>query len=198
MSYNHEHMKTILAIGLLIAALGTPSRAETFVIDPAHSTLSFKIKGPIGHVNGKFEKFGGEFNYVPDQPRQWSANATIDAASIATGIHKRDAHLQTGDFLDVNRFGVITFVSTGAVAGAAGKTELQGSLTMHGVTLPVVLTLESVTVDKDSSGKDVAHASATAHLDRKDYGVGASYGFFTVGKTVDIVLDIQGTPKQTP
>jgi polyisoprenoid-binding protein YceI len=191
-------MKKILVIGLLIAACGGPARAETFVIDLAHSTLSFKIKGAIGHVNGKFEIFSGEFNYVPDQSRQWSANATIDAASITTGIHKRDAHLQTGDFLDVNKYGVITFVSTAAVSGAAGKTELPGSLTLHGATLPVVLTIESVKVEADASGKKIVHAVATAHLDRKDFGVGASYGFFTVGKTVDIVLDVKGTPKQTP
>ena len=186
-------MKNILVVGLLLAVFGVRAKAETFSIDPAHSTLSFKIAAVVGHVNGKFSKFGGEFNYVPDQPRQWSAHATIDASSIDTGIHKRDKHLQTADFLDVNKFGVMTFVSTAAVAGAAGKTELPGSLTLHGVTLPVVLSLDSVKVEAK-----IVHIVATAHLDRKDFGVGAAYGFFTVGKTVDIVLDIQGAPKPAP
>ena len=188
----------ILAAGLLIAVFGIRAQAETFTIDPAHSTVSFKIKGAIGHVKGKFEKFSGEFSFEPNQPNLWTANATIDASSISTGINKRDKHLQTGDFLDVNKYGVITFVSTGAVSAPSGKNEISGSLTLHGTTLPVALTLESIKVEPDASGKKIAHAVATAHLDRKDFGVGATYGFFTVGKTVEILLDVQGVPKSAP
>lgn len=191
-------MTKIFAVALLLASAALAARAETFVIDPARSTLSFKIKAVVGHVHGKFERFNGAFEYVPDQPRQWIAKATIDAASIATGIHKRDHHLQTADFLDVDRYGVMTFISTGAVAGAAGKTELPGTLTMHGVTLPIVLTLESVKAETDASGKKTVHAVATGHLDRKDFGVGPSYGFFTVGKTVEISVDVLGAPNPPP
>jgi polyisoprenoid-binding protein YceI len=188
----------MLAVVLLISGFSGPARADKFTIDPAHSEVSFKIKGAIGKVKGKFGSFNGEFNYVPDQPRQWSAKGTIDASSISTGIHKRDAHLQTADFLDVNKFGVLTFVSSGTATSAAGETEITGDLTLHGVTLPVVLTLERVKVEQDASGKKSAHVIATAHLDRKDFGVGAGYGFFTVGKTVEILLDVQGTPKLAP
>jgi polyisoprenoid-binding protein YceI len=191
-------MMRILTAGLLFAVFGVRAQAETFTIDPAHSSISFKIKAVVGHAKGKFEKFSGEFSYEPNQPSLWSATATIDASSISTGIHKRDKHLQTADFLDVNKYGVITFVSTGAVSAASGKNEIPGSLTLHGTTLPVVLTLESIKVEPDASGKKIAHAVATAHLDRKDFGVGSSYGFFMVGKTVEISLDVQGTPKPAP
>ncbi len=171
------------------------ARAETFIIDPSHSTVSFKVKGPIGKVKGKFEKFEGQFDYESNQPQQWNTTATVETASILTGIKKRDSDLKGLDFLNVKTYPTMTFTSTGAAQPSTEKAQISGNLTIRGVTHPVVLVLESVEVLHDASGQRRAHAVASTRIDRKEFDVGATHGTFMVGKIVEIHLDIQGMPK---
>ena len=190
--------KKYFLLALLIAIFGSSARADTFIIDPTRSTIAFKVKGPIGKVKGRFERFEGQFTYAPNQLQQWTTTTTIETDSIMTGLHKRDSDLRKADFLDVKTYPTMTFSSTNAVQQLPEKAQLMGNLTLHGMTHSVVLILESVEALQDSSGHRRVHAVATTKIARKDYGVGATHGTFMVGDTIEIRLDIEGALKSIP
>ena len=190
--------KSVAVVGILSLALGSRARAADFDIDPYHSSVSFKIKHVIGKVTGHFDKFTGTFSYDEGKPQAWATAATIDAASVNTGIEKRDNHLRTADFFDVQKFPTLTFKSTSITDVAGNKAKLHGDLTMHGVTKPVVLDLEVAGAVKDPMGKGTrAGAAATGRVNRNDFGIGPSSGPMAgaVGNDVEISIDIEGVGK---
>jgi polyisoprenoid-binding protein YceI len=186
----------IVAFGFF--ALGSSAFAADFSIDPFHSSVSFRIKHIIGKVTGHFDKFTGTFTYDANKPQTWSAAATIDANSVNTGIEKRDNHLRTADFFDVQKFPTLAFKSTGVTDAQGSKAKLHGDLTMHGVTKPVVLDLDIAGAVKDPMGKgDRAGATATGRVSRLDFGIGPASGPMAgmVGSDVDITIEIEGVSK---
>ncbi len=187
-------MKRMLMSLLALSLWAGVANAETYAIDPAHSSVLFTVSHVIGRVSGHFDKFSGSFNYEPNKTSAWAAQATIDAASINTGIEKRDNHLRSPDFFDVQKYPTLTFKSTGVTDANGTKAKLHGDLTMHGVTKPVVLDLEILGVVKDPMGKgNRAGATAKARINRLDYGVGPASGPMAgmVGKDVDITIEIE-------
>jgi polyisoprenoid-binding protein YceI len=126
---------------------------ETYKIDPARSTIGFKVRHMLGTAKGKFTRFNGTIEIDREQPEQSSVTVSIQAASIDTGIAKRDEHLRTADFFNVEKFPDITFKSRKVTRTGANAGEIAGDLTMHGVTKPVTLRIELVG-NADSIGKD--------------------------------------------
>jgi polyisoprenoid-binding protein YceI len=188
-------MRRSLILAVLLIGLSGVVRAETFSIDPYHSSVSFKVKHVIGKVTGQFSKFSGTFNYEDGQPAAWSAEASIDAASVNTGIDKRDTHLRSPDFFDIQKYPTLTFKSTGVTDVEGDKAKLHGDLTMHGVTKPIVLDLEIAGIAKDPMGKgNRAGATASGHVNRLDYGVGPATGptASMVGNDVEITIETEG------
>ena len=188
------------AVAVLAFLSATAVRAETFVIDPVHSSVNFSVRHMVGRVSGRFEKFEGTFDYAPGQPKSWRAQAVIQAASVNTGVEKRDDDLRSPKFLDAQKYPSLSFRSKG-VKDASGETaKLSGELTIHGVTRPVVLELEIGGVVKDPWGNRRAGATAKTRINRKDYGLTWNQviesGGLLVGEDVDIVLNIEGTVKK--
>jgi polyisoprenoid-binding protein YceI len=149
-------------------------------------------------VTGHFDKFAGTFSYEAGKPQAWKAEATIDAASVNTGIEKRDNHLRTPDFFDAQKFTALVFKSTGVTDVQGDKAKLHGDLTMHGMTKPVVLDLEIAGVVKDPMGTgNRAGATATGHVSRADFGIGPTSGPMAgaVGTDVEITIEIEGVSK---
>ena len=146
--------RLIFVTALSLAISGSTALAnETYKIDPAHSTIAFKVRHMLGTAKGKFTKFNGTIEVDREQPEQSSVTVSIQAASIDTGIAKRDEHLRTVDFFNVERFPDITFKSRKVTRTGANFGEIAGDLTMHGVTKPVTLRVELVG-NVDSLGKD--------------------------------------------
>ena len=190
--------KTVsVVIGSWLLAAAAVQAAE-FAIDPYHSSVSFRIKHVVGKVSGHFDKFSGAFSYDAAKSASWTAAATIEAASINTGIEKRDTHLRTADFFDVQKFPTLAFKSTSVTDVQGNKAKLHGDLTMHGVTKPVVLDLEIAGTAKDPMGPGQrAGATATGHVNRLDYGIGAALGAMAsmVGNDVEISIEVEGVSK---
>jgi polyisoprenoid-binding protein YceI len=187
-----------LVVGSWILALATVVQAAEYTIDPNHSSVSFRVKHVIGKVVGHFDKFSGTFNYETGKPQTWSAMASIDANSINTGIEKRDNHLRSADFFDVQKFPTLAFKSTNVADTQGDKAKLHGDLTIHGVTKPIVLDLDIAGTAKDPMGKGTrAGATATGHVNRLDFGVGPASGPMAgmVGNDVDITIEIEGASK---
>lgn len=194
--YLRRHIVTATILGFV--GLGTFAQAADYAIDANHSSVSFLVKHVIGKVAGHFDKFSGTFSYEDGKPATWSAMATIDANSVNTGIEKRDNHLRTPDFFDVQKFPTLTFKSTSVTDVQGNKAKLHGDLTMHGVTKPVVLDLEIAGVAKDPMGKGMrAGASATGQVNRLDFGIGPASGPISgmVGNDVTIDIEIEGVSK---
>jgi polyisoprenoid-binding protein YceI len=191
----HRRMTVVVLALMTLGLVGLSAHATNFNIDPYHSSVNFRIKHVIGKVAGHFDKFTGSFTYNEGKPSSWSANASIETASVNTGIEKRDNHLRTPEFFDVQKFPTMTFKSTGVTDVQGNKAKLHGDLTMHGVTKPVVLDLEIAGATKDPMGKGLrAGATATGHVNRADFGVGATTGPIAgmIGTDVQIDIEIEG------
>lgn len=121
---------------------GTPGELApavgNWVLDPAATTIAFTTKAMwVLPVKGSFAATGGAGTVTPDGSA--TGSLTIDAASVSTGMSKRDAHLRTKDFFDVARFPTLRYEVT-SVAAAGGELRFTGSFTVAGQTHPLVLT----------------------------------------------------------
>ena len=187
--------KTILAVLVLAATAAGPLAAETFQIDPMHSSVTFRIKHFVSKVSGRFNKFEGSFDYDKANPKGWTAQASIDAASVNTDVEARDKHLRSSDFFDVEKCPTLEFKNV-KVTGAKGeKAKLHGDLTMHCITKPVDLALELGGTVMTKQGLK-AGATATGTINRKDFGMvwnkALDDGGFILGDDVEITIEIEG------
>lgn len=190
------------AFALVVAlAFATVARADTWQIDPAHTNVEFTVRHMmISNVKGQFQKTSGTITSNGNDPATAKIDATIDAASLNTRVDKRDAHLKSPAFLDVDKFPTITFKSTKVEAEGPNKWKVTGDLTLHGVTKPVVLEVEgSGATITDPMGNTRAGASATTKISRKDFGImwnqPMETGGVIVGDEVAISIDVEAIKK---
>jgi polyisoprenoid-binding protein YceI len=167
-----------IARSLAIALVALPALAlagDTWNIDTSHTQTGFSVKHfMLSTVRGDFDKTTGTAVIDDADVTRSSVEVTIDVATISTRDQKRDAHLKSPDFFDVAKYPTATFKST-KVEKAGEGLKVTGDLTMHGVTKPVVLDVTTLTKEmKDPYGNWRRAVSATARLNRKDFGV--SYG----------------------
>jgi polyisoprenoid-binding protein YceI len=190
-------MRNLIWLAALVLGASWAGAAEVYDIDPAHSSVGFKIKHlGITTVPGKFARFKGTVTLDKHESAAARVEAAIEAASIDTGIEARDKHLKSPDFFDVDKFPDIRFVSTKVSKMKDDKFVMEGDLTMHGVTKPVKLDAVFGGEVKDPWGGQRAACSATGSLDRKDFGLAwnklLETGGLVVGEKVQLVLEIEG------
>lgn len=188
-----------ITLSLAFLLIGSGWAAE-YQIDPQHSQVIFKIKHlGISTVTGRFEKLSGAFEFDAKSPKAAKAQTVIEATSINTDVPKRDEHLRGADFFNVEKFPKITFVSKGITPVKNGAFTVNGDLTMHGVTRPVVLNAELGGIIKDPWGNERAAFTATTTVNRKDFGLtwnkAMETGGLLVGEEVKIFLEVEGVRK---
>ncbi|MER6976936.1 YceI family protein [Streptomyces carpinensis] len=168
----------------------------TWLFDPPHTAIRFIAKHVgMAHVHGRFTRFDGGIRIAPDMADS-QVSVRIDASSIATGNKTRDNHLRSADFLDVERYPYIDFVSNRFVYRGGSKWTLQGTLTMHGTSRSVGLdTTYLGTVNGGYEQELRCAALAKAELHREDFTLNwrsmLARGIAVVGPTVQLELDIQ-------
>ena len=168
----------------------------TWVIDTAHTNLGFTARhAMVAKVRGNFGEFAGQFTIAEDIAAS-TAELTIQTASIDTKNADRDGHLKSADFLDVENFPTIDFVSTSAQA--KGDTiVVTGDLTIHGVTRSVDVTYELTGISQDPWGATKIGFEGTASLSRKDFGlvwnVALETGGVLVSDEIKLTLDVEAT-----
>ena len=164
-------MKRMIALTLALALLAPLNvLAQTYIVDPSHTTIEFKVKNMgLMYVKGVFEKFKGTVDIDEADITKSNVDVSIETASLNTGINKRDNHLRSADFFDVAKFPAMTFVST-KVEGGTDKDKLKvtGNLTIKGIAKPITLTVEG---PKSLQGNLKLGASAAATTNRQDFGV---------------------------
>ncbi|HBX43182.1 MAG TPA: protein yceI precursor [Deltaproteobacteria bacterium] len=187
----------IIMVTVIFLALPAAVPAETWELDTAHTGVHFKVRHlMVSYVRGDFEKISGNIVYDEKDFSRSSADIVIEAASINTRVAKRDDHLRSPDFLDAAKHPVITFKSRRVEKAGDGKLKMTGDLTIRGVTREVVLDVEGPTPPiKDLQGKTRVGGSASAKIDRKDFGLtwnkAIESGGVVVGDEVEITIDVE-------
>jgi len=187
---------TLGSIALLVGLAGV-SHAASWKVDPSHTTVGFSIGHLFTTVQGRFDRFEGAIEFDPNEPESAVVRATVEAASINTNQAKRDKHLRSSDFFDVEKYPSLYFESSGGVTGMEGnRGKLAGELTIHGVTKPVVFDVVYRGQGKDPWGNVRAGFAATSTINRRDYGLNwnevLETGGVLVGEEVEIRIDAEG------
>lgn len=189
-------IRFLLWAGVLLATASL-SAAETFTIDPAHSSIDFKIRHLFSNVTGRFLEVNGKIEMDEQNPEKSTVAASISAKSITTANEKRDAHLRSPDFFDVEKFATITFQSKSVHALDAKTADVLGDLTIHGVTKAVTLHVTFLGQGQGMMGEN-AGWEATTTIKRSDFGLTWSKvveGVAVVGDEVAIDLQISADHK---
>ncbi len=170
--------------------------SETWDFDLQHSTVGFWVRHlMVTKVRGGFTSWRGTLFVDEDAPEKSRVEVEIDAASIDTGDEKRDAHLKSAEFLDVDKHPTITFKSKKVEKPGQDRFRVEGELTVRGTTRPVALDVEYAGRAKDPWGGERAGFSAAAAVDRKDFGlnwnVALEAGGVLVGDRVNVVIEVE-------
>jgi polyisoprenoid-binding protein YceI len=168
----------------------------TWNIDPAHTGINFSVRHMVvSKVRGHFTKYTGALQLDDAHLTRSTAQVTIDAASIETGVADRDKHLRSADFFDVANFPYLQFRSKAIVPIDDTRYYLIGDLTIRDVTRDVRLEVEYGGRAKDPWGNERVGFSAKVSLDRKDFGLKWNQvleaGGVLVGDKVDVDIEIE-------
>jgi len=176
---------------VLAMAAAAAAQAGTWQIDPNHSAAQFSVRHlGVSTVRGAFMKVSGSASYDPADASKNSVDVTIDANSVDTRVQMRDNDLRSPNFLEVQRYPTITFKSKQSKSAGAGKLQLVGDLTIHGVTKEVTLDVDGPSAPiKDPWGNQRIGASASTKINRKDFGVNGAPG--VVGDDITITIDTE-------
>ena len=173
----------------LIPAVGV------YEIDPAHTAVEFVGRHlMITKVRGRFSDVRGRIT-IAEEPEDSHVEVEIGAASVSTGNDDRDTHLKSGDFFDVEHYPTIAFRSNAVRARPDNTWEVDGDLTVHGVTRPVALQVDFDGGGASPFGDQRIGFSAATDVNREDFGltwnVALETGGMLVGKTARIELSVQ-------
>jgi polyisoprenoid-binding protein YceI len=185
---------------LLLAGIATVGHAQSssWKIDPAHSAANFSVRHlGISNVHGRFGGVSGEVVLDPADLTRSSVKAIIDTTTVDTGVPMRDTDLKSDHFFDVAKYPTMTFVSKSIAKSGDGYT-VTGDLTMHGVTKPVMLTMDAPSGEVVMGKATRRGFDATTTIHRKDFGLTydetlTKAGDAMIGDDVKVTLEIEAT-----
>ncbi len=185
---------TIITALVLVLGFGAAVAQDIYTIDPNHSNVAFKVRHLVSKVGGEFTDFEGtitaDFSNLDVSGVQFS----IRAASLDTRNEDRDGHLRSADFFDVEKFPQITFTSTKVTKIENDSFAVAGTLTMHGVSKPITLTVDYLG-EMAAMGGVRAGYELSATIDRKDFGVSwnraLDSGGLILGDDVEVTINLE-------
>jgi polyisoprenoid-binding protein YceI len=174
-----------------------PSALSIWDIDPTHASASFRVRHlMVSHVRGQLGPVSGTVWLDARDPSRSRVRASIDPRGVDTREPKRDEHLRSADFFDVDRYPEVTFESTRVEPQSDGSLQVTGDLTIRDVTRSVLLEVDPIPAAiKDPWGNTKRGATARATLDRKDFGLtwnmALEAGGVVVGDRVAVEIEIE-------
>ena len=164
----------------------------TYTLDPTHTRIGFVARhAMVTKVRGQFNEFDGSAVIDADDFTRSSAQLSIQAASIDTRNEQRDGHLRSNDFLALEEYPQITFVSTAVAQTGATSLELTGDLTIKGVTRSVTVPFEFEGAATDPYGNLRVGFEGSVVINRKDYGVSWNAALETGGVLVSEKITLE-------
>ncbi len=189
-----------VALAFITVLLGVSLSAQSsYKVDPAHASVNFKVKHMgITFVSGKFEKFDGGVVGSLSNLEAARVFFNVETASINTSVQKRDDHLRSADFFEVEKFPSMSFESTGIEKVDEENYKLKGMLQIKDVSKPVTFDVKYGGVAKGRNGEDILGFVAKNTINRFDYNVAYDPELSSVGKDVHITLylEFKGEPKK--
>jgi polyisoprenoid-binding protein YceI len=186
-----------IVLASMAALMGASAFATpvTYVLDPNHTYPSFEADhfGGLSVWRGKFDATSGKVVYDKDA-KSGSIDVTVDVSSIDFGNPKLNEHAKSDQLFDVAKFPTATYSGKFTKFSGATPSEAQGTLTLHGVTKPVTLTINSFKcMQNPMSKKEVCGADVSGTINRADFGVnfGQQYGF---KQEVKLLIQVEGSP----
>ena len=198
--------KTILLATMVLSHLSAAQIAQaktaetitTYVADKEHTSIGFEIQHlMISKVKGRFDKFQGTVEVNNNNLSKISGS--VEAASINTNQEKRDKHLRSADFFNVEKFLTLSFEASDLNIKKGETKKAKGKLTIRGVTRTEDVEIEFAGLAEDPWGTKKIILNATAEINRKDYGLtwneALETGGVMVGEKVKIEINFQGNQK---
>lgn len=174
------------SLAFAFSALG----ADTYKVDPVHSSVIFSIKhNGVTDFYGDFKDISGTVTFDGADSSKSSVELTVPVESIDTRNDKRDQHLKSPDFFNAKQFPAITFKSN-KVEGSGESYKISGDLTIHGVTKPITADFKRGADGKGGGGKTVGGGEARFTIKRSDYDMKFMLG--PLGDEVNIILSLEG------
>jgi polyisoprenoid-binding protein YceI len=187
-----------LSVALSAVVAGTsslPAQAAEYVIDTkgTHAFIQFRVKH-LGYswLYGRFNEFEGSFSYDDAKPDASKISVDIKAASLDSNHAERDKHLRSKDFLDTDAFPTAKFVSTSYKTTGAKTASLSGDLTLHGVTKPIVIAVESIGSGSDPWGGFRAGFEGKTTIKGADFGIEMEKKLGPAAGEIELILSVEG------
>ena len=180
---------------ILLYLLGSAAAASgLYVIDPVHSSVTFKVKHfGISNVHGRFNDFSGSLRFDNADPSAFAVNVRVVAGSIDTANSQRDQHLRSPDFLDVRNFPFVEFNSTSVEKLNADTYAVRGSLRLHGVTRPLAIRVVLTGTGQDYQGNRRIGFETEFKIKRSDFGMDEM--MTSAGDEVRLAVSIEGVAR---
>ena len=186
-----------LAAGIFLIFCSATFANDVYKFDQAKSTIGFSVHQFLGTTHGKFKKFEGKIEINREHPENSSVSARIDVRSIDTGIVKRDNHLRSPEFFNVEKNPEITFKSRSVKQTGAQEGDIAGDLTMHGVTKPITLHVKLLSSPNETN--QTRWAVTTEPLKRKEFNLmfaQAAENLSGISQTVTVDIEIAASRGQ--
>jgi polyisoprenoid-binding protein YceI len=190
-------LRNLVAAFAIVVLSPAASANETYKFDPSGSTIGFTVHQFLGATHGKFTSFSGKIDVDREHPENSSVTAQIDVRSIDTHIKKRDDHLRSPEFFNVEKFPQITFRSRSVKRTGSQSGDILGDLTMHNVTRPITLHVKLVTPVNEMNR--TRWAVTTEPISRRDFNLMFASGAEAVSgisQTVAINIEIEAKRAQ--
>lgn len=159
---------------------------------PAYTTVEFAIRSLWFNVKGRFRDLEGVIVLDEEDISRSSVTATIKAGSLDTGNKRRDAHLLSRDFFDVESFPDIEFRSTSVQRGRdRDSLDIEGTLTIKDKSVAIALAVNEMDRSRAPSGEDFIYYSAATALDRRAFGI--NYGRVFIGRKLKVTINVQAS-----
>lgn len=190
MQTRYKAFKLSSAIALLLLATSVFA-AERYQVDTAHTYILFKVKHfDIGYSYGRFDGPTGSIVWEQANPANSSIEMTVNAVDVNTADGKRDQHLRSADFLNVEKYTAIAFKSTSVRQLSADAYEVTGELTLLGKTRPIAMTVRQTGVGKDPWGDYRRGFETNFVIKRSDWGM--DFMLDGVSDEVELTVSIEG------
>lgn len=164
--------KAILTAFAVALLLPQAALAKVYEVDSAHSNVVFSIRHFVSYVEGRFREFVGNIDYDAANPAASSVNFTIQARSIDTDNDKRDDHLRSPDFFNVDKYPTLSFVSKKVIPRDKEHLDVVGELTIHGVTKAITVPVTILgTTPGPKPGSELIGFRTEFTIDRKEFGL---------------------------
>lgn len=186
----HHFYRIFYALGFfLLGTHGIQAKSESYEVDPAHSSVEFRVRHFFTNVAGRFDRFSGTIQFDSEAPEKSKIQAVVETSSMNTNQSNRDQHLRTTDYFDVEKYPKMTFESKSWKKLGDAQYEVMGDITLRGVTKPVVLIVNSLGFGTGMQNTSISGWSATGKIKRSNFGM--TSGAPAVGDEVAIEINVE-------